>query len=324
MKNRKKTIVISLVLCVLVVGALLLRADFKMHSRQIFAMDTYCTLEIKGGGEKVLDELEKIITDYDEKYNAYGDNSAVFSLNKNGKSSDKEIVELSEKLLEYTKKTDGAYDFSLKKLSDLWGFSKKSVTEPKNIDFSSFGADKVEINGNELVLNGVEVDFGGVMKGYVTDKLCEKLKETNITDAILNLGGNVLSVGEHKIGIQDPKDKNEIMCSVSVCNKAVVTSGVYQRTFPDNNGVMRHHILNPETGYPAESGVVSVTVVGNTATECDVLSTAFLVLGKEKTKEIMRNFDVEIIMLTDDGRLYCTEGIKVSTETFGDYVMEVL
>ena len=112
-KNRKKTIVISLVLCVLVVGALLLRTDFKMHSRQIFAMDTYCTLEIKGGGEKVLDELEKIITDYDEKYNAYGDNSAVFSLNKNGKSSDKEMVELSEKLLEYTKKTDGAYDFSL-------------------------------------------------------------------------------------------------------------------------------------------------------------------------------------------------------------------
>ena len=324
MKNRKKAIITSAVLCILIAGVLLCRTSLGIYKRQVFAMDTYCTLEIKGGGEKVLDELEKLITDYDRKYNAYNENSIISELNENGKSSDEEIVELSERLLEYNNKTDGAFDFSMKKLSDLWGFSKKDVKEPEKIDFLAFGSDKIKVENGEIVLDNVEVDFGGVMKGYVTDKLCEKLTEKGIKEAILNLGGNVLSVGEHKIGIQDPQDKNELMCSVSVENKAVVTSGIYQRTFADQNGVMRHHILNPKTGYPADSGVVSVTVIGENATECDVLSTAFLVLGKERTKEIMRNFDVEIIMLTEDGRLYCTDRVKDSTEAFGKYVTEVL
>ncbi|MBQ7039007.1 MAG: FAD:protein FMN transferase [Clostridia bacterium] len=285
-------------------------------------MDTYCTLEIKGGGEKVLDELEKTVSDYDGKYNAYNENSVMFSFNRDGKCSDKETVLLTQRLLKYNAETEEAYDFTLKKLSDLWGFYKKSVTEPYEIDFDAFGADKVEIKGDTVFLSGVEADFGGVMKGYVTDKLHEKLEEKGIRDAIINLGGNVLAVGSHKVGIQDPGDSNALLCAVSVADKAVVTSGIYQRTFPDQNGVMRHHILDPKTGYPADSGVVSVTVIGDNATECDVLSTAFLVLGRDKTKELSERFGVGVIMLEGD-TLYCSEGIAESVEVYDGYTKEV-
>ena len=101
-----------------------------------------------------------------------------------------------------------------------------------------------------------------------------------------------------------------------------MTSGIYQRTFPYQNGVMRHHILDPKTGYPADSGVVSVTVIGDNATECDVLSTAFLVLGRDKTKELSERFGVGVIMLEGD-TLYCSEGIAESVEVYDGYTKEV-
>lgn len=323
MKNRKKAVIFVIVFCIIAVTVMCFRTNFGAYKRQIFAMDTYCSLEIRGGGKKVLDELEKTINYYDQKYNAYDEKSLIYSLNDDGKSYDEETVKLTKILLDYNKKTEGAFDFSLKKLSDLWGFPKKLISEPEKIDFSTFGADKVEIEDNQLLLDGVEVDFGGVMKGYTADKLRERLVQNKIYDAVLNLGGNVLVLGKHKVGIQDPADKNELLCAIDVMDKAVVTSGIYQRTFPDKNGVMRHHILNPKTGYPADSGIVSVTVIGKNATECDVLSTAFLVLGKEKTNEIMRKFDVEIIMLCNDKTVYCTPNIAEDLEVFSGYTKEV-
>jgi len=322
-KNRKKVITGILLLCVAVVVILMCRNNFGVHQKQIFAMDTYCSIEVKGGGEKLLSELEEIIVSYDEKYNAYSTTSEAYLLNKNGESTDSETVSLAKKLMEYNKLTEGAYDFSLKKLSDLWGFYKKEVTEPESIDFSTFGADKVEVTENKLLLHGAEADFGGVMKGYVTDKLHEKLKENGIREAVINLGGNVLALGSCKVGIQNPEDKNSLLCAVSVSDKAVVTSGIYQRTFADQNGIMRHHILNPKTGYPADSGVVSVTVIGEDATLCDVLSTAFLVLGKEKTEKLYERFDAEVIMLVN-GTVYCTKGIADSVEVYDGYYKEVL
>lgn len=321
MKNKIKLITGVFLLAIAVVLILVCRTYFSVHKSQVFAMDTYCSLEVKGN-EKVLSELETIIQHYDEKYNAYNENSVVYSLNLNGLCDDEETVMLAESLLKYGEMTDGAYDFSLKKLSDLWGFHKKAVTEPNEIHFDKFGIDKVSIKDKTLILDGVEVDFGGVMKGYVTDRIHEKLIEKNVSEAIINLGGNVLALGSHNVGIQDPYDKNSLLCAVSVMDKAVVTSGIYQRTFPDQNGVMRHHILNPQTGYPADSGVVSVTVIGKNATECDVLSTAFLVLGKDKTAELLKKFDAEVIMLTEEG-LFCSYGIADSVEVYGKYTREV-
>ena len=323
MKNRKKVITGILLLCVAVAVVLMCRNSFGVHKKQIFAMDTSCSIEVKGGGEKLLSELEEIIVSYDEKYNAYSTDSEAYRLNKNGESPDAETVALAKELMEYNRLTEGAYDFSLKKLSDLWGFYKKDVKEPEDIYFSTFGADKVEITDDKVILNGVEADFGGVMKGYVTDKLHEKLEKKGITEAVINLGVNVLALGSCKVGIQNPEDKNSLLCAVSVTDKAVVTSGIYQRTFSDQNGIMRHHILNPETGYPADSGVVSVTVIGENATLCDVLSTAYLVLGREKTAQLCKQFDAEIIMLLNN-TVYCSEKIADSVEVYDGYYKEVL
>lgn len=318
----KKQTVFVVLLAVFVCAVLLFSEYFGTKAINLFAMDTYCEIEIKGK-RKHLENLTEIIDFYDEKYDVYDEESMIFDANKNGEINDKETVELVKTLLSYNKKTDGAYDFSMKKQSDLWGFSKQKLNIPEEINFESFGADKVIATENEVKLEGVELDFGGVMKGYVTDKMAEYLTKNKIKEAVLNLGGNVYAKGSHKIGIQDPEEK-DVLCSVEVTDKAVVTAGVYQRFLTDENGRKYHHILNPKTGYPANSGLISVSIIGKSATECDVLATAFLVLGIDKSMEISENFeDIEIIFITDDC-IYYTDGLEEKIEFLKETKHEVI
>ncbi len=319
--NKKWMIVIALVIVVFVLIALY-SEFFGTKSADLFAMDTYCSIEINGG-RKHIRNIESIIENYDEKYDVYDESSMIFKFNSEGNTTDSETVELIKSLLAYNKETLGAYDFSMKKLSDAWGFSTDKLNVLNEIDFNSFGADKVNVSGNEVVLDGVEVDFGGVMKGYVTDKIKTYLNENQIKDAVINLGGNVYAVGKHKIGIQDPFEK-DVLCSVDVLDSAVVTAGIYQRFLTDENGKQYHHILNPKTGYPADSGIVSVTVIGDSATECDVLATAFLVLGIDKSMEISEKFkDNEIIFITNDC-IYYTGGLENKIEFLKEIKHEVI
>lgn len=293
------------------------------NKAQIFAMDTYCEIEISGS-KKLLNQAEQILCGFDEKFDALDENSDVYSMNLTSETTDKEIVSLVNKLIEYNKKTNGAFDFSMKKLSEEWGFYKKEVKEPEKIDFSTFGADKVEVENGTVKLHGAELDFGAVLKGYATDEIAKYLCENGVKKGIINLGGNVYAFGREKIGVQSPNKENSLACAVDVCGEAVVTSGIYQRRYTDDKGIERHHILDPKTGYPAQSGLVSVTVVGKNAMECDVLSTAFLVLGKDETKKLMENFDVEVILIDENNNLYVSGGIFDKTVAYEGYEKERL
>ena len=305
----KKKTIIAILVAVLVVSAILyMRDTVAWKEKPLFAMDTYCTLKIKGDDQTV-GKLVKCIEEADQKFDAYDEKSAVYALNRSGETTDEELVALTEMLHGYYEKTDGSFDFSMKKISDVWSFESEKPKVPEKIDFSTFGADKVTVNNGKVTLEGVEVDFGGVAKGYVTDKLVKILEQDRVEEALLDLGGNIYAKGTFKIGIKNPKEGENLACSVEVTDKAVITSGVYQRYFEDENGKKWHHILNPETGYPADSGVLSVTVIGDNATECDVLSTAFLVMGKDKTFEYYKKFHVEVVLITED-TVYYTSGLK--------------
>ena len=164
---------------------------------------------------------------------------------------------------------------------------------------------ELDENGSPIHVN---THTGGVAKGYLTDQLAEILEQDGVKEALLDLGGNIYAKGTYEIGIQNPQEGENLACSVEVTDKAVITSGVYQRYFEDEDGNRWHHILNPETGYPSDNGVLSVTVIGDKGIECDVLSTAFLVAGAEQTFEMCQKFDVEVILITED-TVYYTPGI---------------
>lgn len=318
---KKKTVIfLAVIFVVLIVAASVYDSNFGQKSKQIFAMDTYCSLQIKGSTD-VINKMQELILIYDEKYDAHDEASEISKMNEKGVVTDAETVAIVKKLAKLSKDTDGTFDFTMKKLSDAWGFNTDTATVPEKIDFSAFGTEKLEFKEDVVYLNGVHLDLGGVMKGYVTDLLSNMLREKDVDEAVLNLGGNVYAKGKHKIGIKDPVS-NSVALSVEVSDKAVITSGIYQRNFTDKNGKLWHHILNPKTGYPADSGLISVTVIGDNATECDVLSTAFLVMGKEKTIEKYKKFDVEVILI-EEGYLYYSEGLEQLIEVFDNYKSEV-
>ncbi len=164
------------------------------------------------------------------------------------------------------------------------------------------------MDGNTVSLkNGAEIDLGGIAKGYIADKVAAYLKSQGVTSACINMGGNVVTIGEKPggrpwtIGVRDPKgtpDQSEEVLSLK--DASVVTSGTYERFFL-LDGTRYHHLLNPETGMPVQNGLASVTIVGERSALCDALSTACFVLGEDASRPILDQYGVFAIFLYENG-----------------------
>lgn len=169
----------------------------------------------------------------------------------------------------------------------------------------------------ELKKVGQSIDLGGIAKGYAGDEAIKIYKKHGIESAYINLGGNVVVLGKKpngkpwKIGIQNPRDiKGKYIGIVEVSDKAVITSGDYERYF-EENGKRYHHIFDPNTGYPANSGLISATIITGLSIEGDALSTAVFVLGLEKGIELVESLEgVEGIFITEDKNIYVTSGLE--------------
>ncbi|MDI3535253.1 MAG: FAD:protein transferase, partial [Thermosediminibacterales bacterium] len=163
------------------------------------------------------------------------------------------------------------------------------------------------------------LDLGGIAKGYAADEVSKILKENHVKHAIVNLGGNVLAYGNKpdgskwRIGIQKPfAPRGDYAGVVSVINKAVVTSGIYERYF-EENGKIYHHILDPETGYPVENNLMSVTIITDKSIDADSLSTSVFAMGLKEGLNLIEKLDnTEAIFITKDSKIYLTSGLKNS------------
>ena len=162
------------------------------------------------------------------------------------------------------------------------------------------------------------VDLGGIAKGYASDKLAELLKKKGVKSAWLSLGGNVCAIGTKPDGspwrsaVQNPADENDYVGVVEISDACAVTSGGYQRYF-EENGKKYHHIIDPATGKPAESGLTSVTIICKDGTKADALSTALYVMGLDDALAYWKTQDdFEVILVTEEGEVVATEGLKDS------------
>ena len=194
---------------------------------------------------------------------------------------------------------------------------------------------QIQIEDNTIpavtVPTGVQLDLGALAKGYASDKAAEILRENGIEHALINLGGSIMTIGGNpngspwKIGIRNPFSLDENIGVLEVTDKAVVTSGSYERFFTAEDGNTYHHIIDPATGCPAESGLVSVTVIGDSGIMCDALSTALFVMGAEKAAEYHREkggFDM--ILVTEEGEILITDGIDHSFSSSGEFPLTVI
>lgn len=227
--------------------------------------------------------------------------------------------------VEFSRQCQGCFDVTIGPLVTLWNSSKDTAYPP---DESKIKDTLPLINFTDLVLDfnqrtaglkrrGQSIDLGGIGKGFAGDRFLEIYREFGITSAYSNIGGNVVTVGTKPdgspwvIGIQHPRQENQLIGSISVAGKTVVTSGDYQRYFKDSRGIRYHHILDPLTGYPSESGLISVSIVTEKSLAADALSTILFIAGMKKGLEILKNCSgTEAIFVHKDLRVFITPGLK--------------
>jgi thiamine biosynthesis lipoprotein len=236
-----------------------------------------------------------------------------------------ETYDVLSKAVEFSRSFPGCFDVTIQPLVTLWHVGKGSFAQP---DEWSIKQVLPLVNSRDLILDpceitaglknaGQSVDLGGIGKGFAGDRIREVFKRFGISSAYSNLGGNVVTLGTKPdgspwhIGIQHPRQEKGLIGSVSVVNQTVVTSGDYQRYFTDSQGKRRHHILDPTTGYPAESGLISVSIVTEKSLAADILSTVLFVAGMEKGLEFLRSFpQAEAILVDTDLQVYVTQGLR--------------
>ena len=286
-----------------------------------FLLDTVVTLTANCDSE-TLDGAFALCEDYENMLSRTKKSSDVYNLNaSNGfVEVDEHTVKIIEKAIYYGDLSSGKFDITIYPVSSLWDFnneiipSRDEIAEAlKNIDYQS-----IETNGNQVNLNGKKIDLGGIAKGYIADRLREYFNSQEVSDGIIDLGGNIVVFGErdYTVGIKKPFAENEIAATLKLCNKTVVTSGTYERYIPADIKLY-HHILDPKTGCACDSDLSSATIIADSSIDADALSTISILLGLDKAKEIIEKTpDTEAVFIDQNGELHYTSGLSFDSGEF--------
>nr|WP_294465340.1 FAD:protein FMN transferase [uncultured Sellimonas sp.] len=292
--------------------------------REFFAMDTYMTFTAYGeGAEKALDKAEQEIRTLESEWSATDEHSEIYAVNHSGGNPvtlSEDTADVVRFALEMAQETGGALEPTIYPVLTAWGFTTDHNRIPGSSEIKELlglvDYEKVQLNGQEIRLpEGMEMDLGAVGKGYAGDLAASLVEEAGVTSALLNIGGNVQTVGSKpdgskwRLAIRSPYGEGEVgVLEVSDC--AVVTSGNYERYFTGEDGKRYGHIIDPKTGYPVDNGLASVTIITDEGKMGDALSTSMFVKGLQGAQEYWKSHDgFEMIIMTEDKELYLTEGI---------------
>ncbi|MCD8089674.1 MAG: FAD:protein FMN transferase [Clostridiales bacterium] len=317
-------------------------AEAEETSETIFAMDTAMTLTAYGpNGEKAVAEAVEEISKLDSLFSVTDENSDIYRLNSEKTAQvSEDTYNVIKEALNYSEKTEGILNIAVYPAVKAWGFTTGSYRIPtqaeldsikEHIDLSKISLDDetmtVTINDPEG-----EIDLGSVAKGYASSEIYKIFQENGVESGILSLGGNVQTIGrktdgsQWRVAVLNPENQSEYSGIISTDSRAVVTSGNYQRYF-EENGRLYHHIIDPETCAPAESGLSSVTIVSENGTAADAYSTALFIMGAEKAADFWRKNkdEFEAVLITGEGKIYITEGLEASfTPTDKDAQTEII
>jgi len=289
-------------------------------SQSFFALDTLCTIKVPEKNKEILKELKQVVLSYDKNFNRYKQNSLIFKLNKDKKIKNKELFKIISYYKKQNKKIKKYFKINMASVIDLWRFNEGGVVPEKNKIEEKLGKIKncsVLLKNNSIKIDGdCSLDLGGILKGYILDKVVRICNKNNMKRYVINLGGDVAVKGENvTVGIKDP-DKNGILTYIEL-NKSpifIVTSGNYERYF-EKNDIRYHHILNPKTGFPAR-GVKSVTYLSTSGIRADLYSTAIFAMGKS-SKKFINNIEKDGILVIDSNNIRITKNLEESQNEKG-------
>lgn len=296
----------------------------------VYAMTTAMQLKAYGdrAPEAVQAAAEEIVR-LDKLLSVGNPDSEIAKINADGEGEvSADTLAMLKKAVKVHERSGGALDISVYPMMDLWGFTTEEYRVPSREEIDRIlplvDQDLMEIEEKEdgalvRLSKGQGIDLGAVAKGFTSERVAQIFKSYGLGSGLIYLGGNVQCLGskaggaDWRIGIQDPGNSMGMIGVLAVSGKAVITSGAYERYFKDEEtGKTYHHILDPSTGYPAETGVSSVTIVSADGTLADSLSTACFVMGLDRSTEYWRQYgdDFEMIIMDDEGLIHLTEGLE--------------
>lgn len=297
-------------------------------SKSGFLLNTFVTVTLYDQDDpKILDGCLELCRSYENIFSKTIEGSEIYKLNHRGTKQQFQLspdtAELISEGLFYSRLSQGAFDITVEPLTALWDFNAQEPVIPSKQELEQ-AAEKVDygklkLEGDTLTFLSPEtsIDLGAIAKGYIADQMKEYLLENGVKSAIINLGGNVLCVGEKpdgapfRIGLQKPyADRNETIENLEIRDMSVVASGVYERHF-EKDGVNYHHILNPRDGYPYQNGLISVTIISEKSVTGDALSTTCFSLGLEEGMKLLDSMEgVYGVFITEDYRVLYSEGAR--------------
>lgn len=305
---------------------------------QFFSMDTVMSIHTYGSGAaEAAASARREIEALDAQLSRTKADSLISQLNAHaGDGTDVALDADTARLLAFSKSVSqllpGDFDITIAPVMDAWGFTGEDRHVPDSETLSAamalVGSEGLwvdEAAGTaRLERAGMAVDLGAVAKGYAAAKVEEALREAGVTSALLDLGRNITAIGPKtdgtawRVGVADPENDSQYLCILSLEDQTASTSGGYERYF-EENGVRYHHIIDPETGYPANSGLKSVTVISADHLLADALSTALFVAGPEEALEFWRSQeDFELVLCTEENQLLVTEGLEAGFTFTGE------
>lgn len=332
---RKKLLAPIRMLLFLCVPLLLLAACSKAQptlSGRTFALDTLIELKIyayeRKGSDSLIDDSFDLVRSLENMLSMHVKGSDVDRINQNAGILPTQVDALTDRVLRdslfFSGLTDGLFDITAGPLIKLWAIDPPDGHYPSKEELAAvlplIDYHKIDfLDDNQILLQdkGMIVNLGAIAKGTIADEIKNYLLSKGVTSALINLGGNVLALGSKPdgssfvIGIQDPDSpRGDYLMSIEIDDTSVVSSGDYERYF-EYNGKKYHHILNPKTGFPADTNIKQVTIVTANSQTADGLSTSFLLLGVEKGLALVESIEgVDAIVITKDHQIYFTEGLR--------------
>ena len=309
-------------------------------SRDFFAMDTYMTVTAYGdAAQEATEAAEAEVNRLDAMLSTGSADSEIGKLNEGGGGTlSEETAGLVKRGLELYDETDQEFDIAIYPIMEAWGFTDKNYKVPDREELEELlaltdaGEVSLDDKTGEVAFGkkGMAIDLGGIAKGYTSSRIMEIYKEKGVTSGLVSLGGNVQVLGtkpdgsKWRVAIQDPGSASEdeedaenasaqYMGVLEAQDVAAITSGAYERNFT-KDGKFYHHIIDPETGEPADSGLKSVTIVSSDGTLADALSTSLYIMGKDRAVEFWREHSDQFgfILMDDSDELFVSENIADS------------
>lgn len=305
--NKKPIFLILLLLIMVALCSCQKESDI---TRQGFYFDTVINITVDEKHLSSVSDAMDLCAEMENTFSPTKEGSEIYKINNNQNIGiSKDVRTVLDFSMAVSKESDGAFDVTVAPLTKLWNVKERTI--PPTDDeiasaLSKVGYENFSLTGSS---EDFDIDPGAVAKGYAADRVRDLFIEQGIDKAIIDLGGNVVLIGEYSVGIRDPFNPDNLYAKIMLKDKSAVTSGAYQRYF-EYNGKRYHHIIDPRTGKCAESGLASVTVISESSMEADALSTAIYVMGEDGLSLCEKFPGTDALLITEKGDVITTKGFE--------------